>query len=255
MWGAGDGPGPPHCNEANGRTHRDCVSAGDEATFARAEPGQYWMVMNLPTELYVSQVAQWPSDGRHILAHYDAGTIVVYQAYRPSIGQFAIKHGAFGGDFSYSRMSWIKPNFLWMMYRSGWGTKEGQEIILGLRLRREFFDGILAQAVASSFDQSDYAARDNWRSAVASSEVRLQWDPDHGPDGRAVSRRAIQLGLRGAMLERFGKHELLEVIDMTDFVAAQREELPSVASARLRTPVERVYIPSDPSIARRLKLG
>jgi len=28
-------------------------------------------------------------------------------------------------------MSWIKPNFLWMMYRCGWGTKEGQQVTLG----------------------------------------------------------------------------------------------------------------------------
>src|SRR4029453_17703012 len=110
--------------------------------------------MTIPVELYLEQAPQWPSTGRHILAHYDADTIVVYQAYRPSIGQFAFKHGKFGGEFSYSRMSWIKPNFLWMMYRSGWGTKEEQETTLGLRLRRQFFDSILAQAVASSFGQS-----------------------------------------------------------------------------------------------------
>ena len=68
--------------------------------------------MDLPTEPYAEQVARWPTAGRHILAHYDDETIVVYQAYRPSIGRFAIEHGRFGGDFSYSRMSWIKPNFL-----------------------------------------------------------------------------------------------------------------------------------------------
>jgi len=67
--------------------------------------------MRLPTELYVQQARRWPAEGRHILAHYDAETIVVYQAYRPSIGEYVIKHGVFGGEFSYSRMSWIKPNF------------------------------------------------------------------------------------------------------------------------------------------------
>jgi len=71
--------------------------------------------MNLPTARYVEQAAGWPPKGRHILAHYDAETIVVYQAYRPSIGEYAVRHRAFGGGFSYTRMSWIKPNFLWMM--------------------------------------------------------------------------------------------------------------------------------------------
>src|SRR5262245_66318983 len=121
---------------------------------------------------------------------------MVYQAYRPSIGHHAVKHGAFGGEFSYSRMSWIKPNFLWMMYRSGWGTKEGQEITLGLRLRRSFFDSLLADAVASSYDPADGATPDEWTAAINRSQVRLQWDPDHDPHGHKLPRRALQLGLR-----------------------------------------------------------
>ena len=210
--------------------------------------------MKLPTERYRTQVTTWPSEGKHILAHYDADSIVVYQAYRPSIGHYAVKHGAFGGEFSYSRMSWIKPNFLWMMYRSGWGTKEGQETTLGLRLRRQFFDSILVQAVASSLNQSDETSQQAWKASLATSNVRLQWDPDHDPHGNALARRAIQLGLRGSVLEDFGKRELLEVIDMTEFVSGQRELLSRVGTSELRTPVERVYVPDDGAIARRLKL-
>jgi Domain of unknown function (DUF4291) len=209
--------------------------------------------MNFATELYVDQIARWPREGRHIMAHHDAETIVVYQAYRPSIGAYAVKHCAFGDDFSYARMSWIKPNFLWMMYRSGWGTKRGQETVLGLRLRREFFDGLLARAVASTFVTSDFSRRDEWAAAVAKSEVRLQWDPDHDPHSRALPRRAIQLGLRGSMLQAFGKRELLEVIDMTEFVAVQRELLRTGVN-HLRMPVERTYVPSEAVVARRLML-
>jgi len=210
--------------------------------------------MNLQTEAYVDQCARWPSSGKHILAQFDAETIVVYQAFRPAIGEYAVKHRAFGADFSYSRMSWIKPNFLWMMYRSAWGTKEGQETTLGLRLRRQFFDRILAVAVASSLDQSGYVARDEWKAAVATSDVRLQWDPDHDPHGKAVARRAIQLGLRSSVLADYGQRELLEVIDLTEFVAAQRTGLSRSGIAELRTPIERVYRPREESIARRLKL-
>src|SRR5262245_65434421 len=118
----------------------------------RTSHGRNRKMEYLPTKLYVEQAPQWPPEGKHILAHYDADTIVVYQAYRPSIGKHAIKKGAFGGDFSYSRMSWIKPNFLWMMFRSGWGTKDGQEIILGLRLRRLFVEDLLARRVNSRWD-------------------------------------------------------------------------------------------------------
>ena len=209
--------------------------------------------MTLPAELYVQQASQWPSQGKHILAHYNADTIVVYQAYRPSIGKYAIENRAFGGDFSYSRMSWIKPNFLWMMFRSGWGTKEGQELILGLRILRQFFDALLARAVTSSWDSSDQTAYDEWKAAVARSDVRLQWDPDHDPHGKPLSRRAMQLGLRGAALEAFGRCELLEVIDMTNFVAEQRSHLQREL-AQLKTPIERIYVPDDASIARYVKL-
>jgi hypothetical protein len=210
--------------------------------------------VNLPTARYFDQVATWPTEGRHILAHYDANTIVVYQAYRPSIGEYAIRHHKFGDAFSYTRMSWIKPNFLWMMYRSGWGTKEGQETTLGLRLRRGFFDSILAQAVASSLGQSDQSSQEAWKASLATSNVRLQWDPDHDPHGNAVARRAIQLGLRGSVLEEFGKRELIEVIDMTAFVSEQRALLSRVGTGELRTPTERVYVPDDVAIGRRLKL-
>jgi hypothetical protein len=56
------------------------------------------------------------------------------------------------------------------------------------------------------------------------------------------------------VLEHFGKRELLEVIDMTEFVSQQRELLSHVGIGELRTPVERVYVPDDVAIARRLKL-
>ena len=97
--------------------------------------------MNIPIAKYTEQSTNWPSSGQHVLASFDQDSIIVYQAYKPSIGQYAIEHGRLGGpDFSFTRMSWIKPNFLWMMYRSGWGTKPGQEITLGLRLKRTYFD-------------------------------------------------------------------------------------------------------------------
>jgi hypothetical protein len=53
--------------------------------------------MNIATDLYIDQAARWPRDGRHILAHHDAETVIVYQAYRLSIGAHAIQHGVFGG--------------------------------------------------------------------------------------------------------------------------------------------------------------
>jgi hypothetical protein len=197
---------------------------------------------------YLDQVREWPQSGRHILAQFDADSIYVYQAYRPSIARFAVEHQQFGGDFSFSRMSWIKPNFLWMMYRAGWATKEGQEHILAVRLRRTFFDELLRSVVPSGYDSLRFDTREAWQAAVASSDVRLQWDPDHDPSGKPVERRAVQLGLRGAALRRYGQQELLSIEDITAFVAEQRQRL-SAGFAELHTPEERVYCPRDPEAA------
>jgi hypothetical protein len=210
--------------------------------------------LNLITESYVSQEGRWPPTGRHILAQFDFESVVVYQAYRPEIGHFAARNGYFGGEFGLHRMSWVKPNFLWMMYRSGWGSKEGQEVTLAVRLRRDAFNGILRQAVHSSFAAEIYGSLQNWEQAVAQSNVRLQWDPDHGPSGSAHARRAIQLGLRREALLSYSKDWLLEIEDISEFVRAQRASAVSPFD-RLITPREEVYPVADLVVASRLGLS
>jgi Domain of unknown function (DUF4291) len=56
--------------------------------------------MRLVTEAYTEQARLWPQQGRHILAQFDDDTIIVYQAYRPAIGEYAAKHATFGANFS-----------------------------------------------------------------------------------------------------------------------------------------------------------
>jgi hypothetical protein len=207
--------------------------------------------MNLITEAYLAQSVRWPRSGRHILAQFDAESVVVYQAYNPAIGHFTARHGYFGGGFGLGRMSWIKPNFLWMMYRSGWGTKEKQEVTLAVRLRRDAFDDILRLAVHSIFVPDVYGTQQEWKQAVAGSDVRLQWDPDHGPSGYPVERRAIQLGLRGDVLARYAKEWLFDIEDISAFVAEQRAAA-AVPYDRLVTPREDVYPIADAAVAARL---
>jgi hypothetical protein len=142
-----------------------------------------------------------------------------------------------------------------MMYRSGWGTKEDQESILALRLRREFFDGLLSVSVPSSWDNELFDSQESWAKAVGASSVRLQWDPDLDPFGGKLERKALQLGIRGETLMEFGKRQLLDVVDLTHLVAEQRTALNDGGVSSLITPSERVYRPSDPAIATRLKLA
>jgi hypothetical protein len=212
------------------------------------------MPTTLLLELYPAQNARWPKSGRHILAQFDDESVVVYQAYRPEIGRFAAAHGYFGDGFSLSRMSWIKPNFLWMMYRCGWAAKEGQQVVLAVRLRRSAFDAILAAAVPSSFDREGYSTENEWKSAVAGSDVRFQWDPDHHPSGSPVERRAIQLGLRGSVLARYAREWLLSIEDITPFVLEQRGTVARRDYDGLQTPREAVYPLKDSAVAARLGL-
>lgn len=198
--------------------------------------------------LYSEQAARWPDSGRHVLAHFDATTIVVYQAYCPEIADFAVANQRFGAGFSLSRMSWIKPNFLWMMYRSGWATKTGQERVLAVRLRRVFFDEVLGRAVPSHFARDRFPSRTAWQEAVRSSDVRLQWDPDHDPAGRPLPRRAVQLGLRGDILRRYAETEPVSIVDVTELASAQRENAHG-DFAELVTPEEHVYLPADADVA------
>ena len=195
------------------------------------------MTSALRTESFATQTARWPANGRHVMAQFDDASIVVYQAYRPAIGNFAATHGRFGGEWSFDRMSWIKPNFLWMMYRCGWAMKDGQEVVLAIWLARELFDQILDAAVPSSFDDTRHADRAAWQHAVKRSDVRLQWDPDHGPRGQPLERRAIQLGLRGDMLARFATP--LRIEDITPYVHEQRGVLER--GGELMTPIEHPY--------------
>lgn len=209
----------------------------------------------LITEPYLTQAQMWPAQDRHILAQYDDATVIVYQAYNPAVGHFAATRQQLGGAFNYARMSWIKTNFLWLMHRSGWGTKENQQVILALRLHREFFDALLAQAAPTSWERDWFATQEAWANAVSLSAVRVQWDPDHDPWGRTLQRRAIQIGLKGEALEAFGRHELLEMLDISEFVAEQRARLTMQDGTALLTPRERVYYPADPAIVARLGLA
>ena len=73
-----------------------------------------------------------------IRAVYGEHTIRVYQAYSDPIADAALAHGTFvSPPFKMERMTWIKPSFLWMMYRAGWGLKdEGQKRILAKEANR-----------------------------------------------------------------------------------------------------------------------
>lgn len=209
--------------------------------------------MNLQIEPYLTQISSWPHSGKHIMAQYDEEMIVVYQAYHPTIATYALEHGCFGGEFKMNRMTWIKPNFLWMMYRSGWGQKKNQEMVLAIYLCREVFEQFLQQAVHTTYQSDQYPSYTAWQQAVKQSDVRLQWDPDHDPIGNAVLRRALQIGIKGKALEQYNNEAIIKIEDMTPFVQEQKTfATPPYTSLYL--PKEEVYWLKNQALARQIGL-
>jgi len=131
----------------------------------------------MPVGTWRRQEEGLPQDGAVLLATFDDQTVVVYQGFRRSIAEEAVAEQRFGAAFRLTRMSWNKPGFLWMMYRSAWASKEDQQRILAVRVRRDAFYRWLAGRVPSSFDRTSFPSSDAWKAAVQRSSVRIQWDP------------------------------------------------------------------------------
>lgn len=210
--------------------------------------------MKIKVKKYKEQLLEWPQKGYHIMAQYDDEKIIVYQSYKKRIGDFAVKNQYFGGDFSLERMTWIKPNFLWMMYRNGWGTKEGQECVLAIHLKKEAFRKYLENCVYSSYNERLGISREEWQDQVKESSVRLQWDPDHDPFGNKLERRAIQIGLRGDFIKSFAKDDLILIEDISDFVKEHYQFVLNDDLDNLIIPAEKPLLFEDKNLNKKLKI-
>ena len=153
-----------------------------------------------------------------INAVYNDNTIRVYQAFNERIAGEAVLLNTFGKSFKRERMTWIKPSFLWIMYRSGWAEKENQEHILAIDIKRTGFEEILKNAVMSSYNESMGFSYEEWKRQIAVSEVRCQFDPDRDIFGNPQQDRTIQLGLRGSMVEKYISDYIVKITDITDHV-------------------------------------
>ena len=185
-----------------------------------------------------------PKYGNCISAYQFEDSIIVYQAFKSSIANYAVEHQKFGGDFSFNRMTWIKPNFLWMMYRSGWAQKEDQERILAIKIKKEGWEELLKHAVFSSFKPAHYSSENEWRNKLNESEIRLQWDPNHDPHGHKLERRAIQIGIKGDLLHKYNDEMIIDISDITSFVRKQNLYVKHDQIQYLEIPNETVYFPS-----------
>ncbi len=191
-----------------------------------------------------------------IRADYDKDTIVIYQAYRSAIADAALKAGRLVPPFSLKRMTWIKPSFLWLMERSNWGKKSGQENILGVRITREGWDKALSLAVLTTPELSVYGTHKSWQRQFDQALVHIQWDTERSLRGAALPYYSIQIGLSRHIIQEYVDQWVVDVQDYTPLVRKMIGLIQSgkEKNARKLFPQERVY-PVDEAIGRRLLIS
>jgi hypothetical protein len=185
---------------------------------------------------------------RHqIRALHTESTVTVYQAYAPHLGLPAARDGRFPVAWKRDRMTWIKPSFLWMMYRCGWGAKEGQETVLAVEITREGFEWALGRSCLSHYERGLHPDQAAWKRALKAAPARVQWDPERDLRLRPLSYRSLQLGLSGEAARRYADEWTVAITDVTPLAhevhaLLRRDELD--AAARL-LPEERPYPAGD----------
>ena len=162
-----------------------------------------------------------------IRALYSKDTIRVYQAYNKIIASEAVMKGTFGNNFKMDRMTWIKPSFLWMMYRCGWATKENQECVLAIDIQRNSFDYLVAN--------------EEWKRLIHSSDIRLQWDPERDIHGNPLNYRSLQLGLRGEAVRKYVNEWIVDITDITSYVNELKCLISQKKDVSMLLPKEMVY--------------
>ncbi|GAA3814809.1 DUF4291 domain-containing protein [Streptomyces phyllanthi] len=182
-----------------------------------------------------------------VRARHTPSTVTVYQAYRPEIGGPAASSGRFPAAWKRDRMTWIKPSFLWMMYRCGWGTKEGQETVLAIEISREGFEWALRHACLSSYVRGLHPDQVTWQRQLRRAPTRVQWDPERNLHLQSLPYRSLQLGLSGEAARRYADEWTVAISDVTPLaheIHALVRSGDRDAAARL-LPQERPYPAGD----------
>ncbi|MGR4973666.1 DUF4291 domain-containing protein [Pseudomonas sp. LARHCG127] len=164
---------------------------------------------------YSEEKTMYQTALQQIRAVYDDKTIRVYQAYSDAIADSALTRGTFvSPPFKMERMTWIKPSFLWMMYRAGWGFKdEGQKRILAIDITREGFEWALAHSCSSHSEPN--MSHEEWKQLKSRSPVRVQWDPERNLLLQPLPYRAIQIGLSQEAARLYTEEWIQRITDVT----------------------------------------
>ena len=190
---------------------------------------------------------------REVRADFDRDSIVMYQAYNDAIADAALRAGRFVAPFSFGRMTWIKPSYLWLMERSGWGTKFNQIRILAVRISRAGWDAALAQGVLTSYEPEINRSREEWRESFDTAAVHVQWDPERSIHGKTLDHRAIQVGISRTLIGDYVSTWVQEIRDLTELADKVRRlrQAGNFQQAKRLLPRESIY-PVEEKTAMRL---
>jgi hypothetical protein len=191
-----------------------------------------------------------------IRASFDRDTITVYQAYGSSIADTALRVQRFVEPFSFGRMTWIKPSFLWLMHRSNWGTKSGQERTLAVVITRKGWESALSQGVLTSYEPGVFKSREEWDRRFQATTVHVQWDPERSLRGAAQNHFSIQVGLSRHVIREFAEEWIVRIEDESPRVVKIHALLRGgkADEAKRHLPRERIY-DLPPAIGRPLMIG
>jgi len=180
---------------------------------------------------------------RQVRAVFSESAITVYQAYPVQIAERAVAAGTFVAPFKVDRMTWVKPSFLWMMYRSGWARKEGQERVLAVEISRDGFEWALSRAALSHYEPGTYDSRECWAAVRDASPVRVQWDPERSLTLAPLGHRAVQVGLSGEAVTRYLDQWISGITDVTSLARRVHAALAAgdTGAAVALLPAERPY--------------
>ena len=178
-------------------------------------------------------------------AEWDGEGVYFYQAFNDDIADYALAHQRFGGAaFKPLRMTWIKPSFAWVLYRSRYAKKHSQNRILKVKLTHVAVAELLALCQC--------------KHGGGGSKGRVQWDPErdimHGNGAKQheprkmLRRRAIQIGLSHELSLHYVR-SVVSIQDVTELSRrvgeAHKTKRPKVRMADVvpDLPNERPYLP------------
>lgn len=183
------------------------------------------------------------SEQKQIRSFFNDQTIRVYQAYSDAIADAALKHGTFiSPPFKIDRMTWIKPSFLWMMYRAGWGYKDPQQKrILAIDISHEGFNWALMHSCESR--SPALLNKKQWQELKQKFPVRIQWDPERDINLQPLPYRSIQIGLSKIAVNLYINQWIKKITDITPLAHSIHTciQAGEIEQAKKMLPEERIY--------------